>query len=365
MILSFNKFINEGERYQNILKGYGKDYDNLVSQKGVMASKDKGYFKELPSNELAEDLLEEYYKPGFKLLDIGCGIGNILKLGNEIGYQSTGIEVNEKMKKYHNGLDVIYGDALEIDFRFINKFDVIYLYRPIEKLDKCDDLFKKIYDNCKDSCIIIYVLPSQLELNLKRKFEYKMFPIMSYKSEQIPGGKITDIKKTLVDTGRKTEYNYDEKYKEYYSIMKPKRGVKDINVISILERCNRELLKYKAPVIDKFYDKMKYVCNEDQFKDFFGCLNKVVNIISKNELKIKFKWKVEPKRVYNESKFTFDFNNPYYLSGESKSIDILNDLKNKISERPGYIKKITLNICYIEVKGRIYEYFNPYGSGYF
>ena len=97
-ILNYEQF-NEGELYQNILKSYGKDYGEYQNKYGIKPDKSTGYFEQVPSPDLAEDLLRKYYKPGFKLLDIGCGLGNILKLANSIGYESTGIEINENLKK--------------------------------------------------------------------------------------------------------------------------------------------------------------------------------------------------------------------------------------------------------------------------
>lgn len=187
------------------------------------------------------------------------------------------------------------------------------------------------------------------------------------------GGGLTDVKKTLVDSGKKTIYHWDDKHKEYYSILKPKRGVKDVNVRSIIESCANQLIKYKSPVEDKFYDKMKYECKEDQFEDFFKCLEKGAKIISNNELDITFGWEIRPAKQHNiwkidtktgsfkndyKEEYPFDENNPYYLTGEAKSFNIVNNLKNKLKERPGFIKNITMRIQFHDVKGRIYEYWN-------
>jgi len=78
---------------------------------------------------------------------------------------------------------------------------------------KCDKLFKILQKNCKDTCTIIYVFPSQLNLNLRRKFEYKYFPLISKRMV----GEFSLTKKNEYedfDTGRKTEYNFDKKYNE-------------------------------------------------------------------------------------------------------------------------------------------------------
>jgi len=129
-----------------------------------------GYFGHIMSPIVAEKLLMEYYKPGYKLMDIGCGLGNILRLSNYIGYKSWGVEINDKLSKYHDGLNVIYGDVLNIDLKFIKDFDILFLYRPIMGNDKSDQLFKLIYDNCKDSVKIIYLSPHEFDLTIYDKF---------------------------------------------------------------------------------------------------------------------------------------------------------------------------------------------------
>lgn len=341
MILKFKQF--EGERYDNILKGYGKDYDDLSKKRGVKPN-EEGYFEELPSKGIAEELLEEYYKPGFKLLDIGCGLGNILKMGNEIGYQSTGIEINEELKKYHNDLNVIYGDVLKMDLRFIREFDIIYLYRPIGSLDKCDDLFQKIYDNCKDSCIIIYLYPSQLELNIKRKFEYKMFPIMNSKYENDENGK---MKLIIIETKYKTEYKYIDKYNEYYSIMKPKRGVNDINVKQILQDIKDNLSEYRKRDI-KWKHSYGAVCND------FGCKGDQSNFI-----------KLIKQSFDTILKYNIDVDFDVEIKKDKKSKTIRFDKYNrKMDLQPSDGKILNLSILYHEIKGRIYENWNIYSNGY-
>lgn len=144
-------------KYQDILDSYGDDYikaknelsfDNITSR-----------FGPVPSPLWIEELLNDFYKDGSKLLDIGCGFGNILKLSNEIGYKSTGIEINEDLSKHHKELDVIYGDVLNMDLSFIKKFDIIYTYRIIKETSICNELFNKIYNNMGDDSIIIYILP--------------------------------------------------------------------------------------------------------------------------------------------------------------------------------------------------------------
>lgn len=307
MIKKFQQF-NEGERYQDILKGYGKDMDDIKSKRNTMSDKATGRFEHIPSNDLAEELLEKYYKTGFKLLDIGCGMGNILKLGNAIGYDSYGIEVNHKLRKYHDGLKVIYGDILNLpDYKFLKKFDVVYLYRPIEPLDKCNDLFEILHKHCKEGCKIIYVLSSQLELNLKRKFEFELF--------------------TIKETGQLTDRPYDRKHENFYSILTPIKTVKDINVKSILNKIFEYLSKYRwtkdKDIKNERYGS-RFICDDvNMLNDFISNIKKSYNLIKINNLDIKFKHSVtvkfsETEESYNKTKT--EFSNKFIPSPQKGSL---------------------------------------------
>ncbi|MCB1713248.1 MAG: class I SAM-dependent methyltransferase, partial [Candidatus Riesia sp.] len=113
------KYIKYFESIYDDIKDNYDGVEDEILQYDIIYDSD-GYYKHLFSPDV-EDILRKYYKPGFKLLDIGCGVGNIMKLANHIGYQTTGIEVNKELKKYHNGLNVIYGDILKINTSFLKE----------------------------------------------------------------------------------------------------------------------------------------------------------------------------------------------------------------------------------------------------
>jgi SAM-dependent methyltransferase len=271
MVIKYEKFI-EGKIYQDILKSYGDTYDVLSKKRGVKPNSE-GYFEELPAHDFVEDLITKYYKPGFKFLDIGCGLGNILRLANEIGYKSTGIEINTDLKKHHNGLNVIYGDVLKLNtYNFLRDFDVIYLYRPINDIVKSNKLFEILHKYCKNECKILYVLPSPLDMNLKRKFKYELFPV--YRPSKYEFGKPT----TMIDTGKTTINPLNRSTGENYNVLTPIYGVKDIDVGKILDDGFKKLDEFEKNIIVKKTGSNihKFICRDKEKMDYF--LDRVLKV---------------------------------------------------------------------------------------
>jgi len=168
------KKINE-QYYQNILKknfNIFKKFDLKKNDGKYIYPNKNGFFTYVPSPIPIENVLLKYYKPNLNLLDIGCGIGNILELSTEIGYNSYGVEINKRLSKYHKelNLNVKYDNILNMDLSFLKNIDIIYLYRPIGDIEKSNILFEKIYKYCKNSCKIIYLLPHLFEIKTIRKY---------------------------------------------------------------------------------------------------------------------------------------------------------------------------------------------------
>jgi 2-polyprenyl-3-methyl-5-hydroxy-6-metoxy-1,4-benzoquinol methylase len=367
MIKNFNKFL-EGKYYQHTAQEYGDTFIGLKAKRGIRPNKE-GYFEELPSPELSEDLLIEYYQPGFKLLDIGCGIGNILRMGRSIGYDTTGVEINKKLEKHHEGLNVIYGDILSMpNYNFLKEFDVIYLYRPIEPLNKCDKLFEILHKYCKPTVIIIYLLPSQLNLNLQRKFEYELFPILNTKYSGIPDPNFPYGKVVEFDSGKKTKYQYDRKSGQFYSVLSPKPGINDINIGQIIKQIIDTLKSYEIKVgKTSFYaGKPSFKFKKEDYIDFRIKFEKVINLLKKyNLINITFEYEsndirgpvehlsknVTTQKNYTKRKRGANYNNVL------QSID--EDMQD---ERVKYMK---IRLLYNFIDGQYYEYWSPFGSGYF
>jgi 2-polyprenyl-3-methyl-5-hydroxy-6-metoxy-1,4-benzoquinol methylase len=89
-------------------------------------------------------------KPGGRLLDVGCGNGDVLLEMRFLGWDAYGIEPDKRAVDIarNNGLKVFYGMLETADYP-ADYFDVIYLYNviehlpdPLRALEKCKAMLK-------------------------------------------------------------------------------------------------------------------------------------------------------------------------------------------------------------------------------
>ncbi len=79
----------------------------------------------------------ERYSPKGKLLDVGCGYGTFLKMAQDRGWQTWGVDVSNSAYKYAKealGLSIFKGTLKEANFGD-NYFDVITLWDVLEQLN--------------------------------------------------------------------------------------------------------------------------------------------------------------------------------------------------------------------------------------
>lgn len=92
-------------------------------------------------------------------LDIGCGIGNIVKIADFIGFWAYGLEYNTKIynvaKKLIGKHNAIKGDMLT--FKNYHKYDVLYYYQPMPDYNLMQDFAIKLAKKMK---VGTYVIPN-------------------------------------------------------------------------------------------------------------------------------------------------------------------------------------------------------------
>ena len=133
----------------------------IIDRENITYNGDK-YYKKIPTTYDCFNVFKHLYdiNNDFKFYDLGCGVGSVLYFLKKIGYKNpTGVEMNLDLKKYHNDLDVIYGDLLELDLSFLRDANIIYLYRPIKDEILSSKLIDNILLNTKPGTIILYGLP--------------------------------------------------------------------------------------------------------------------------------------------------------------------------------------------------------------
>jgi len=325
------------EKYKDHLDKHVDIYDKLKSN-GSVSMDDDGRFTHLPSPLFVEGLLKKYYKPNSKLLDIGCGIGGIIEISNEIGYESYGIEINKDLSKYHENLNVIYGDILEIDPKFLNQYDIIYLYRPIGDIDKSNDLFNIIYDNCKSGCEIIYISPHQFDSDTYMKFNILENGI-KYES--------------VDDVTRK----YPVKSRYDYVVFEKNNKYKKVDIDKIVDKISFYLKDYnESEYIHNNYIVYKTykIMDIDKIYQFTMDISKVLQLLKSNNIHLNERIDVtgsESSKIKNRSKFVGS------ISSTRPNVDIDNVI-NIIDEMGDSFLNIEFKINYIFDKQKNKYYFS-------
>lgn len=102
----------------------------------------KEHYKNSKGLHLNYEIISEFIEPGSKVLDLGCGSGNLLKLlKDKKNVQGRGIEINEKnvIKCIEKGLSVFQGDIDEGLKEFDDKsYDYVVLNQTLQMTYKPD-----------------------------------------------------------------------------------------------------------------------------------------------------------------------------------------------------------------------------------
>lgn len=107
--------------------------------------------------------LYKIYQPNLKFLELGCGVGNVLRFAKNIGFKVTGIEINQNL--IQNTEEVINMDILNYPVENYKDYDVIYIYRPLK--NGYDDYINLIIENMKEGSILITPMTLQNNTILK------------------------------------------------------------------------------------------------------------------------------------------------------------------------------------------------------
>ena len=109
---------------------------------------------------ILESICKRYINPPARILDIGCGIGNILKALSSLG-DCYGMDHDRTMIDYarKRGLNISWG-SLPIHFHAFNLFDVILLFDVLEHCDEEALALKNIKFHLKSDGLFILTVPA-------------------------------------------------------------------------------------------------------------------------------------------------------------------------------------------------------------
>ena len=118
-----------------------------------------GYFKKRYQSQLLDI---KAFKPGGKLLDIGCNIGLFLSEARTSGFDVVGVELNTDCAEYartHFGLEV-HSDYLDkIAFK-AGSFDVVTMYDVLEHIPDLHGILTEIHRILKPGGVLVVQSPN-------------------------------------------------------------------------------------------------------------------------------------------------------------------------------------------------------------
>ncbi|MBU1131461.1 class I SAM-dependent methyltransferase [Patescibacteria group bacterium] len=128
----------------------------------------QNYLSSKKSMELRSKLYKDFFSklkegiPGGNILDIGCSMGQFLKMGKDLGYEVLGLELNEEAaqrakKKF--GVPVERKLLEECSFDD-NSFDIISMFGVIEHLPNPVEVIKDVYRILKPGGAFIGLCPN-------------------------------------------------------------------------------------------------------------------------------------------------------------------------------------------------------------
>ncbi|NWF51827.1 MAG: methyltransferase domain-containing protein [Nitrospirae bacterium] len=108
--------------------------------------------------------IRKFIAPPAKILEVGCGTGNVSSFLAQKGYKVTGCEFySEAIKRAWQGFLMVQGDANNLPFRE-DSFDIIGLFDVIEHFQDDISILKEAYRVVRRGGIVTVTVPAREEL---------------------------------------------------------------------------------------------------------------------------------------------------------------------------------------------------------
>jgi len=98
--------------------------------------------------------LNEICPPPARMLDLGCGIGSLLRLARNVGYDADGFEISQFASDYVEGIGFrVFRNTKELPS---GHYDVVTAVEVLEHCSSATQLLKAVYDCLKPGGIFYY-----------------------------------------------------------------------------------------------------------------------------------------------------------------------------------------------------------------
>lgn len=151
------------------------EYQQYKNEAVTQAIRSGNNWIKIQRHKLRFKLIQKY-QPSGDLFDLGAGWGHFMLAGNELGYNTYGIEISEQPYLYCKNdlkLNVDHVDFFKMDET--KKFDVITLWDVLEHIDKADTFIDKCTKLNKPGSYLVLQVPQIDSYFAKRhKDQWKM-----------------------------------------------------------------------------------------------------------------------------------------------------------------------------------------------
>jgi len=146
-----------------------EDYLSHTEEQKTLFSKVYGLIRNINISSKSRIITKN--SSGKSILDIGCGVGLLLKYMKELGWSTKGIEPGTQAK---NTAETKYGLSISPDIQQLlnQKYDVISMWHVLEHVFEIRDYLLKIKELLNDEGTLFIAVPNILSLDSDR---YKNF----------------------------------------------------------------------------------------------------------------------------------------------------------------------------------------------
>jgi 2-polyprenyl-3-methyl-5-hydroxy-6-metoxy-1,4-benzoquinol methylase len=108
-------------------------------------------------NQIAENIISE--PPNNRVLDIGCGVGEVIDVFNDNGWDCEAIELNPVASDWLNQRGIkVFNDTLD-NYNSNQEFDVVMAWNVVEHVTNPKDFVKKAFDLLRPGGLFVSEVP--------------------------------------------------------------------------------------------------------------------------------------------------------------------------------------------------------------